>query len=174
MLYQTVTNQPHPSYCTAMLLLWWLIILICFTNVLPIITNLTHCSIALQNQFFNVPTKFPVHHCQSIIALVISSPLVASHQFINAIGKFTNSCQWLTSGCNIFVVCGGRQYKMMLLSQAEIEIYMLTTAIKSRINNVVWHALYLGWKSSQSTFKITLHPFIHMMIHFRHSSKLLL
>ena len=72
-VYKSFANQSHPFITLPILLLLELIILICCTNVLPIITNLSQCFTLFTNDYQKFAnTSLP------IIALVISSSLVAS------------------------------------------------------------------------------------------------
>ena len=92
-----LANQPYPFITFPILLIWQLIILICCTNVLPIITNLTQCF------------TWPVYHwlpiiCQFIITnYSIGNPPHWHLMFYQSSiyqwhWEFTNTYKWFTIG----------------------------------------------------------------------------
>ena len=93
-----LANQPYPFITFPILLIWQLIILICCTNVLPIITNLTQCFTYPVYQWLSIICQFMITNHSIGKFLPIGSQCFTNHQFTSGTGKFTNSCQWFTIG----------------------------------------------------------------------------
>ena len=73
-------------------------ILICCTNVLPIITNLTQSLTYSVYQWLLIICQYIITNHSIGKFLHIGSQYFTNHQFANDTGKFTNSYQWFTIG----------------------------------------------------------------------------
>ena len=72
--------------------------LICCTNVLPILTNLTQCFTKPVYQLLPINCEFIITNHSIGYFLHNGSQCFTNHQFTSSTGKFTNSCQWFTIG----------------------------------------------------------------------------
>ena len=98
MHYHCLANQFYPFITFPILLIWQLIILICCTNVLPIITNLTQCFTYPVHEWLSIICQFITTNHSIDKFLPIGSQCFTNYQFTNDTGKFTNNCQWFTIG----------------------------------------------------------------------------
>ena len=102
-LYQLITNDLLMQFLCIIIayclpIICQLIIIICCTNVLPVIANLTQCFTYPIYQWLSIICQFIITNHSIGNFLPIGSQCFTNHQFTNGTGKFTNSCQWFTIG----------------------------------------------------------------------------